>query len=167
MITINTKIQNELRFKSQHKWTISFHWSLKNIRKLEVFWGVLHETGVMKWVNYLNLNPLLLILNTFSMFLILSLMTLRMYFTTGLHWMRIWQIKINLYLLNGNNRNTRKRCEICEKLTTKTPERCHRNRSGVFTVNFEHISHLFLVFLLLTRNKPMLAGIWQVDLSVR
>ena len=57
----------------------------KNIRKLGVFWGVLHETGVMKWVNYLNLNPLLLILNTFSMFLILSLMTLIMYFTTGLH----------------------------------------------------------------------------------
>ena len=25
-------------------------------------------------------------------------------------------------------------------------------RSGVFTVNFEHISHLFLVFLALTLN---------------
>ena len=30
-------------------------------------------------------------------------------------------------------------------------------RSGVFTVNFEHISHLFLRFLLLTLNKEMLA----------
>ena len=29
---------------------------------------------------------------------------------------------------------------------------------GVFIVNFEHISHLFLVFLLLTLNKLMLAG---------
>ena len=29
----------------------------------------------------------------------------------------------------------------------------HRRRSGVFIVNIEHISHLFLVFLLLTENK--------------
>ena len=31
----------------------------------------------------------------------------------------------NIYLFNVNNRNTRKRCEICSKLTTKTPERRH------------------------------------------
>ena len=49
-----------------------------------------------------------------------------------------------------NNRNTRTRCEICSKLTIKTPERRHLHRSGVFIVNFEHISHLVLVFLLLT-----------------
>ena len=29
----------------------------------------------------------------------------------------------NIYLLEVNNRNTRKRCEICSKLTIKTPER--------------------------------------------
>ena len=29
---------------------------------------------------------------------------------------------------------------------------------GVFIVNFEHILHLFLVFLWLTLNKSMLAG---------
>ena len=33
----------------------------------------------------------------------------------------------------------------------------HWRRSGVF-INFEHISHLFLVFLLLILNKQMLAG---------
>ena len=31
----------------------------------------------------------------------------------------------NIYLLAFNNRNTRKRCEICLNSTTKTPERCH------------------------------------------
>ena len=31
-------------------------------------------------------------------------------------------------------------------------------RSGVFIVNYEHISHLVLVFLLLTLSKEMLAG---------
>ena len=57
-----------------------------------------------------------------------------------------------------NNGNTRKRWEISSKLTIKTPERHHWRRSGFFIVNFEHISHLFQVFLLLTLNKEMLAG---------
>ena len=34
------------------------------------------------------------------------------------------------------------RCEICSKLTIKTPKRRHWRRFGVFIVNFEHISHL-------------------------
>ena len=49
-----------------------------------------------------------------------------------------------------NNRNTRARCENCSKLTIRTPERRHWRRSGIFIVNFEQISHLILVFLLLT-----------------
>ena len=57
------------------------------------------------------------------------------------------------YIFKVNNRNTRTKCEICSKLTIKTPERRHLRRSGVFIVNFEHISHLVLVFLLLTLNK--------------
>ena len=43
------------------------------------------------------------------------------------------------YMFEVNNRNTRARCEICSKLTIKTPERCHWHRSGVFIVNFEYI----------------------------
>ena len=45
----------------------------------------------------------------------------------------------NIFLFKVNNRNTRKRCEICSKLTIKTPER--RDVTGVV-----------LVFLLLTLN---------------
>ena len=41
----------------------------------------------------------------------------------------------------------------------KTSEQRHWRGSGVFIVNFEHILHLFQVFLLLTLNKQMLAGI--------
>ena len=33
-------------------------------------------------------------------------------------------------------------------------------RSGVFIVNFEHISHLFLVFILLTLNKQMFSKVF-------
>ena len=58
-----------------------------------------------------------------------------------------------IYLFKVSNRNTRKKYEICSKLTIKTPEWRHRRRSGIFIVNFEHISHFFLVFLLLTLKK--------------
>ena len=60
--------------------------------------------------------------------------------------------KTCIYLLKVGNRNTRTRCEICSKLKIKTPERHHWHLSGIFILNFEHISHLVLVFLLLTLN---------------
>ena len=66
-----------------------------------------------------------------------------------------WRLKCflaGIYLLKVNNRNTRKKYEICSKLTTNTPERLHWNRSSVFIVNLEHTSHLILAFLLLTLN---------------
>ena len=43
--------------------------------------------------------------------------------------------------------------EICSKLIIKTPEQPKWGRSGVFIVSFEYISHLLLVFLLLTLSK--------------
>ena len=57
------------------------------------------------------------------------------------------------YMFKVNNRNTRIRCEICPKLTIKIPERRHWHLSGIVVVNFEHISHLALVFLLLTLSR--------------
>ena len=41
-------------------------------------------------------------------------------------------------LLKPNNRDTRTKCEICSKLTIKTPERRHWRRSGVYIINFKH-----------------------------
>ena len=63
-----------------------------------------------------------------------------------------------IYLFRFNNRNTRRRYEICSELTIKTPERLQWCRSGVFIVNLEHILHLPPVFLLLTLNMLLLAG---------
>ena len=57
-----------------------------------------------------------------------------------------------------NNKISRTRCEICPKLTIKTPERRHYPLSGVFIVNFEQISHLVLLFLLLTFSRQMSVG---------
>ena len=63
-----------------------------------------------------------------------------------------------IYLLKVNNRNSRRSCKICSKLTMKTPKRHKQRRSGVFIVNFEHIPHLVLVFLLLTLNMQLPTG---------
>ena len=63
-----------------------------------------------------------------------------------------------IYLLKGNNRNPRTSCEICSKLTIKTPEQRYWRCSGVIIVNFEHISQLVLVSLLLTLIIFIIAG---------
>ena len=52
-------------------------------------------------------------------------------------------------------RKIKTKSEICSKSTIKTPERCH---SGVFIVNLEQISHVDLVFPLLTLNKETNLG---------
>ena len=72
---------------------------------------------------------------------------------------KLYPTPVTVYLLKANNRNTRTKCGICSKLTIKTPEGRHWRRFGVFIVNFEHISCLVLVFLLLTLNMYMPTGV--------
>ena len=62
----------------------------------------------------------------------------------------------DIYLLKVNNRSTRTRCEICSKLTKKIQER--RHRSGVFFVNFEHISHHLTLNMWLPAGLQFLAS---------
>ena len=64
-------------------------------------------------------------------------------------------IPANSYLLKVNNRNTRTRREIYSKLKIKTPDdvAVFSVNVAVFIVNFEHVSHPFLVFLLLTLSR--------------
>ena len=64
-----------------------------------------------------------------------------------------YYLKAGNYMFKVNNRNTRERCEICSRLTIKTSRQRQWRRSGVFIINFEHISHLILVFLLLTLSR--------------
>ena len=54
---------------------------------------------------------------------------------------------------------TKTRCKICSKVTLRIPQRRPKLCSGVFIVNFKHISHLVLLFLLLTLNMDLSAGI--------
>ena len=63
------------------------------------------------------------------------------------------QCRRSIYLFKVNNKNMTTRSEICSKLTIKIPEQRQWHRSGVFIVNFEHISDLVLVFLLLTLDR--------------
>ena len=58
----------------------------------------------------------------------------------------------NICLFIVNIWTTRKMCEFCSELTIKAPEQRQWRPSGVFIVNFEHISHIVLVFPFLTLN---------------
>ena len=60
---------------------------------------------------------------------------------------------ISIFLFKVNNKNIKTICETCLKLVIKTPEQRQCHRSGVFIVNFEHVSHIVLVFPLLNMNK--------------
>ena len=55
--------------------------------------------------------------------------------------------------LKVNIRNNRVRSEIFWKLTIKTPEWRQWRPYSVFIIDFEHISHLVLVLLMLILNK--------------
>ena len=62
-------------------------------------------------------------------------------------------LPVGIYLFKINNGNTRTMCEICSKLTIKTTEQIQWRRSGVFIATFQQISHIFLMFPLLTLDK--------------
>ena len=62
--------------------------------------------------------------------------------------------------IEKSNRDTRTRREICSKLTIKTPERRYCCRSGVFIVNFEHISH-FVISVSIANFEHVIAG-WEI-----
>ena len=71
---------------------------------------------------------------------------------------------VGIYMFKVSNRMTRTNCGICSNLTIKTPElrqtpeRHQWRRIDVFIVNFEHIWHFVLVFLLLTLSMQVSAG---------
>ena len=68
----------------------------------------------------------------------------------------------NIYLFKVQNRNTRISCKLCSKLTIRTPEWGHWHLFGILIVNFVHILHLSLVFLLKTLSIYLLAGLLNV-----
>ena len=63
----------------------------------------------------------------------------------------------NIYLFKVSNRSTWKRWELYLKLRVKTSEWRDWRRSGVFIVEFEHISHCF--------SSASIAEIEQVNIS--
>ena len=59
-------------------------------------------------------------------------------------------VTAGIFLFKVNNENTK---TMCKKFTIKTLERHHCCPSGASVVNFEKISHIVLLFPLLTFNK--------------
>ena len=84
-------------------------------------------------------------------------------------------VPAGIYLFKNNNRNTRKRCEICSKLTIKIPERRHwRLRrvwrdSYVVSVNliwkyFSLLLDEFLPHLDNSDHVSVLSAFWELSL---
>ena len=65
-------------------------------------------------------------------------------------------ISVNICLLKVNNSSARIICKISSKLTIKTTERLQWS-FWCFTVNYGHISHIFLLFLLLNLSSYLFA----------
>ena len=73
--------------------------------------------------------------------------------------------KFSSNLFKPRNKNNGKRCEIYSKLIIKTAERRHWHCFGVFIV--DHISPLFLVFLLLSLSMYLFAGLFAALSSTK
>ena len=120
------------------------------VHMMEEFWLYLvyfisHKSQAIKGNlrNLLNICDLSFSINSERFLFISSKMLDRVY---------MCPFPAGIYLFQVNNRN-RTLCEICSKLTIKTPEPRHWCRSGDFIVNFEQILQIVLVFLLLTLNR--------------
>ena len=70
-----------------------------------------------------------------------------LFMTKNLCYFGIRNILTSNYMFKVKNRITRTRCEIYSKLIIKTTERRQWRLSGIFIVNFEHISHFVLIFI--------------------
>ena len=106
-------------------------------------------------------GPVILVLRSQSLFLQINISN-KIKPSIGLKWKAP---PASIYQLKVNNRNTRTGCEICSKLTIKTRQ---WRRSGVCIINFEHISLLVPLFLLLPFNMkfptgPSHANRWSIN----
>ena len=63
-----------------------------------------------------------------------------------------------MYLFQIKNIDTRE-SGISSKLTVRTQERCQWRRLEIFIVNFDYVWNLALVFLLLTLDMCLFAGL--------
>ena len=134
--------------KNQEPKIYSIQWMRSEWTVKVLYWQLCtHSTGAFSYLpnicdGALEKNQLrLLAIITFPNSSIIDVLTPCLTFTAGNNVFKV------------NNRNTRRKCDICSKFTIKTPGRIHWRRSGVFTVNFEHISYLVLVFRFLTLNR--------------
>ena len=117
--------------------------------------------------NDVILAPLLLTLNSFGIIFMLLLLSWTRICLVGFrkayHQTNKFQFKVD-----GEDTRANQQANICSKLTIealenglkyvkkkkkKIPEQHQWFRSGVFTVNCEHISPIFLALLLLTLNR--------------
>lgn len=79
-----------------------------------------------------------------------------------------WNVPANKYMFKVNKKNDSKRWRICLKLTIKTRKQHQRGLCGVFIYNSEHISHVFLAYVLLNLSRSLFAWLfYNTSLEVK
>ena len=111
------------------------------------FLSFIHSFIVSFLVN--KLDGILLRFQTNSLKCVNYKLTIIVNFENYYYWQRS-NNPVRMYLFKVDKTNTWTSCKIFSKLILKTLEQRHWHHCGAFVTNFEHISHLFLVFLLLT-----------------
>ena len=83
-------------------------------------------------------------------------------------WSSLIMYLADIYLFKIKQKDTRTTSEFCSTLTIKTPTRRQCRRSDVLIVNFEHISHipLLIILLLWTSKCEMDNGSLQISFKV-
>ena len=131
-------------FEEEPNWSDSTRWNANVLKE-----RLQHSCILVNFAKFSRTPPVAVSLSSFSQ--AGTIRNTRLQISCGFSGAFL-QCMVN-YIFKVKNRNNRTRCEICSKLIIKTPERRHWRCSGVFIVNFEHISHLVLLFLSLTLNR--------------
>ena len=80
---------------------------------------------------------------------------------TLLYYIWLNYFPINIYLFTVTNRNTRKRCEICSKITTNTREQRHCHRSVVLMFHIGYFQQCQLGYLYILDAALDISLSWQ------
>ena len=80
-------------------------------------------------------------------------MACRAYQLTGFFMIRTAVLTKSAFNCSKSRMESPEHCEICFKLTKKTPKQHHSRCCGILIAYFEQISHTGLVFSLLDLNK--------------
>ena len=135
---------------------VCFHSNVWFFKTFDYFWKHTPSKSLISLWWYFQ--SMIMNLDSVNHCLSISPYSVRMRENTDQKKLRIWTLFVQwrFYLFKTNNGNTKNdigKCKMCLKLTVRIPERPQWHCAGVFIVDYQQISHIHLVFPLVTLNK--------------